>query len=125
MALGAGRRVGEFTLRLDNLLALKDKTKKRVGRGDASGKGGSAGRGMKGQKARAGASRRIGGPHRQRARGPLKCAVSVCLRDACSNSGRRQLEGVGAVCWGVRTPQDLKAGKCLSIADCPNLWGGP
>ncbi|KAL8269948.1 hypothetical protein Esti_006136 [Eimeria stiedai] len=59
-SLGAGRRVGEFTVRLDNLMKVKKDKAKRLGRGDASGKGGSSGRGCKGQKARSGGSIRIG-----------------------------------------------------------------
>ncbi|KAL8449278.1 hypothetical protein Emag_003662 [Eimeria magna] len=58
-SLGAGRRVGEFTVRLDNLMKVKKDKAKRLGRGDASGKGGSSGRGCKGQKARSGGSLRI------------------------------------------------------------------
>ena len=42
---------------LSNLISLKDRSKKRVGRGFGSGKGGhTSGRGMKGQKSRTGSS---------------------------------------------------------------------
>lgn len=37
---------------LNNLMAIKTRTKKRVGRGESSGKGKTSARGMKGQKAR-------------------------------------------------------------------------
>lgn len=43
-----------MTLTLHNLKGLKNKKKKRLGRGNASGKGTYSGRGLKGQRARSG-----------------------------------------------------------------------
>lgn len=41
-----------MSITLNNLIAIKSRTKKRVGRGESSGKGKTSARGMKGQKAR-------------------------------------------------------------------------
>ncbi len=43
-----------------NAIPIKRKTRKRVGRGPASGNGKTAGRGVKGQKSRSGYSRKVG-----------------------------------------------------------------
>ncbi|RJO60033.1 50S ribosomal protein L15 [candidate division WS5 bacterium] len=47
-------------MNLSNLISIKGKNKKRVGRGTGSGKGKTSGRGTKGQKSRSGGGVRLG-----------------------------------------------------------------